>query len=103
MKDKDDWHNIDISPAEIKKERAKARTLRQSQWWKATLGKGICYYCEKKFSPQELTMDHIVPIARGGKSKKGNIAPSCKKCNTEKKLSTPAELALKKMKGNTGE
>jgi 5-methylcytosine-specific restriction protein A len=30
-------------------------------------------------------MDHIVPLVRGGRSTKGNVVPSCKACNTDKK------------------
>lgn len=71
--------------SEIKKEKNKARALRASQWWKRKCAKGICYYCEKSFPAKELTMDHIVPISKGGKSTKGNVVPCCKTCNTKKK------------------
>jgi len=30
-------------------------------------------------------MDHLVPLARGGKSIKANLVPACKECNTKKK------------------
>ncbi len=76
------------------KEKEKARQLRKSQWWQAKLNKGICHYCGEKFSKEELTMDHILPLARGGKSSKGNLVVACKKCNNEKKYLTPAELIL---------
>lgn len=92
-----DWYTV-ISPEEIKIERQKARELKTSQWWKNLIGKGKCHYCQKIFNPNDLTMDHIVPIARGGKSKKANVVPSCKKCNSEKKLKTPVEEILSKMK-----
>jgi 5-methylcytosine-specific restriction endonuclease McrA len=36
-------------------------------------------------------MDHIVPISRGGKSTKGNVAPCCKECNNAKKHLLPME------------
>ena len=36
-------------------------------------------------------MDHIVPVARGGQSVKGNVVPSCKDCNTAKKQLLPME------------
>ena len=36
-------------------------------------------------------MDHIVPIARGGKSLKGNLVPACKECNNQKKQLLPLE------------
>lgn len=89
-----DWHFIEVDRAYHARERKKAQELKRSQWWKNILGKGICHFCGQKFSPKELTMDHLVPIARGGASTRGNVVPSCKKCNTNKKLSTPAELAL---------
>ncbi|MCB0390243.1 MAG: HNH endonuclease [Bdellovibrionales bacterium] len=77
-----------------KRERAKARDLRNSQWWKQKLAQAICYYCELSFPPEELTMDHKIPIARGGKSTKGNLVVACKACNTTKKHLTPAEQLL---------
>jgi 5-methylcytosine-specific restriction endonuclease McrA len=70
---------------EIRREKNKARERRASQWWKRKCAKGICYYCNQKFPAKELTMDHIVPISRGGKSTKNNLVPCCKPCNTEKK------------------
>ncbi len=80
------------SAAEIKREKEKAHQLRDSQWWKNRRASGICYYCKRKFPPQELTMDHIVPICRGGKSTKSNIVPCCKECNNKKKYLLPMEM-----------
>jgi 5-methylcytosine-specific restriction enzyme A len=68
----------------IKREKAKARELRQSQWWKQQVGPGVCYHCQGKFPANELTMDHLLPLAAGGKSTKKNCVPSCKECNTKK-------------------
>lgn len=83
------------APAEhIKKEKTKAKELRQSSWWRQRLGEGVCYYCEQRFSKELLTMDHIVPIIRGGKSTRHNVVVACKECNSQKKYKTPAELAL---------
>lgn len=82
-----------------KKEKAKARELRQSQWWKQELGKGLCYHCGQRFKPAELTMDHLIPIARGGKSNKNNCVPSCKECNSKKGYKTRAEMALEELQG----
>ncbi len=75
----------------IKREKAKAREMRNSQWWKRKRGTGICYYCGGKFKPAELTMDHLIPIARGGKSTAGNVVPACKECNNKKKYLLPTE------------
>jgi two-component system, OmpR family, phosphate regulon sensor histidine kinase PhoR len=81
----------DLDDADIKAQRRKARELRASQWWKRRCAKGVCYYCGRPIPPGELTMDHIVPIARGGKSTKGNIVPACKECNNKKKQLLPME------------
>ena len=80
-----------VDEAAIKREKAKARTLRKSRWWQNKIARGECYYCGGRCAPKELTMDHIVPIARGGKSVKGNLVPSCKECNTKKKILLPLE------------
>ena len=76
-------------------EKDKARELRQTSWWKNQLSAGVCHYCGKTFTAKELTLDHIVPVARGGKSTRGNVVPACKPCNSDKKYYTPAELILK--------
>jgi 5-methylcytosine-specific restriction endonuclease McrA len=75
----------------IRKEKAKARELRKSGWWKNKIAQGVCHYCSREISPGELTMDHIVPLARGGTSTKGNLATTCKECNNKKKTMLPIE------------
>lgn len=82
---------IEITEEEIKKERAKARELRKTPWWKRKLQQGRCYYCGGKFKPSELTMDHLVPLVRGGKSVKSNLVTACKECNNKKKYLLPLE------------
>ena len=77
--------------AEISKERRKARDLRRTQWWKNRCAKGKCYYCGRAVPPKELTMDHIVPLIRGGKSTRGNTVACCKTCNNNKKHLLPME------------
>jgi len=82
---------FDLDEADIKRQRHKARQLRDSQWWKRCLAKGICHYCKCPTPPKELTMDHIVPVSRGGRSTKGNVVPACKECNNKKKQLLPME------------
>lgn len=77
-------------------ERAKARDIRESQWWKNQLGRGICYYCMQRFHPSELTMDHKTPLIRGGRSTRGNLVPACKDCNNEKKYMLLGEWIAKR-------
>lgn len=90
---------IPVDPSHRRREREKARELRQSQWWKQQLAQGVCFYCEQKFAPSELTMDHKVPIGRGGRSTKGNVVVACKACNSQKQHRTPVELILEEKEG----
>jgi 5-methylcytosine-specific restriction protein A len=92
-----DWIDIKKDPKHVARERAKAKELRKSEWWKQELAKSICYYCRGNFEPSELTMDHILPVVRGGKSLKSNCVPCCKECNNDKKYLTPAEMILREL------
>lgn len=82
---------IEITEEEIRREKAKARELRKSPWWKRKLQQGRCYYCGRRFRPSELTMDHLIPLIRGGRSVKSNLVPACKECNNKKKYLLPFE------------
>lgn len=77
--------------AAIRTQRAKARELRKSRWWQQKTASGICHYCGKKSAFKGLTMDHLVPLSRGGRSTKDNLVPCCKSCNTQKKGMLPLE------------
>ena len=80
-----------VDDAEIRKERHKARDLRKSQWWHRKCARGTCEYCGEAVAPADLTMDHVVPLSRGGKTTKNNVVPCCKACNTRKKTMLPME------------
>ena len=41
-----------------------------------------CAYCGRRM--ERLTIDHVVPISRGGWHFSGNIVPSCRSCNPRK-------------------
>lgn len=82
---------FNLTEEDIRDERRKARKLRESQWWKRRLAKGVCFYCGSRLAPKKLTMDHIVPLSRGGRSTKGNVVPCCKDCNNKKKQLIPME------------
>ena len=80
-----------VTEALLRRERAKARVLRQSQWWKRRIAAGYCHYCDRQVGSRRLTMDHVVPLIRGGRSSRGNVVPACKECNTKKKGLLPVE------------
>jgi 5-methylcytosine-specific restriction protein A len=85
------YFEVTASPEDVKREKEKARALRKSQWWQRKLAKEVCHYCGRHTPRGELTMDHIVPLARGGRSTRGNLAASCKECNNKKKYLLPVE------------
>ncbi len=89
-----DWIDIRKDPAHMARERAKARELRQTPWWQARVQQGRCHYCGQQVPPAQLTMDHVVPVARGGRSTRGNVVPCCPACNKSKRALTPAEQIL---------
>jgi 5-methylcytosine-specific restriction endonuclease McrA len=80
-----------VTEAEARREKARARELRATAWWKRRLARGRCGYCERPTPAGELTMDHRVPIVRGGRSVRGNLVPACRDCNVAKKYLLPVE------------
>ncbi len=53
-----------------------------------------CQYCGRKFKPQELTLDHVVPKSRGGKSTWDNLVAACHRDNHRKADRTPEEAGM---------
>ncbi len=80
-----------VAEKDISIEKNKARKLRSTRWWKQKCAQGRCYYCGRNIEPGELTMDHVVPLIRGGKSTKNNLVPACKECNNKKSYLLPFE------------
>ncbi len=92
---------VEVDDATLKRERAKARQLRGSTWWQRKCSAGICHYCGDDVGAKALTMDHLIPLVRGGRSNKGNLVPACKKCNSDKKHQLAHEWRA--AKGNSGD
>ena len=91
MFDDDPGVFLPASDEHVVREKQKARELRQSQWWKRKRSGGVCHYCGEQFPPKELTMDHVVPIIRGGYTTKANVVPCCAGCNADKQYKLPTE------------
>jgi 5-methylcytosine-specific restriction enzyme A len=91
--DQNNW--VEMADTEhIRRERAKAFELKKGSWWKQRLGEGVCYHCGQRRPRAELTMDHVIPISRGGLSTKKNVVVACLECNQTKKHYTTAELTM---------
>lgn len=53
-----------------------------------------CQYCGKKGTAFELTLDHIVPKSKGGKTIAENLVAACMPCNNRKADRTPDEARM---------
>ena len=51
-----------------------------------------CQYCG---NTKSLTLDHVFPRSKGGKSSWTNLVTACKRCNTQKGDFTPEEAGMK--------
>lgn len=51
-----------------------------------------CQYCGQE---KDLTLDHLIPKSKGGKSTWTNLVTACKYCNSKKGDFTPEEAGLK--------
>ncbi len=98
-----DLGDNDTVQRHIKVERERAKKLRKSSWWQIQIQKGICHFCQQPVGADNLTVDHLVPLARGGKTTKGNVVAACQACNNKKQLDTPVETLLNQIKAEAGQ
>lgn len=45
---------------------------------------GVCACCGKKLTTKTMTMDHIIPLSRGGSNEPENLIALCPECNKQK-------------------
>jgi 5-methylcytosine-specific restriction endonuclease McrA len=57
-----------------------------------------CQYCGLHYHTEELTFDHVVPIAKGGRKTWENIVTACWRCNNRKSGRTPEEAGMRLIK-----
>ncbi|MEE9212644.1 MAG: HNH endonuclease [Phycisphaeraceae bacterium] len=53
-----------------------------------------CQYCGGRFPTSELSLDHIMPRSRGGRSAWTNLVCACTRCNARKGGRTPGYAGL---------
>lgn len=99
-------------PMRISKQiQAKLRTAKLQDWRKkrCKMQNGRCAYCgdeivvEAKQSSQlkkVATLDHVIPLSRGGEDHFENSVAACKSCNHEKKDMTSDEYIMFRLKNN---
>jgi 5-methylcytosine-specific restriction protein A len=95
----------DVSPETLQQEKEKARALKKTRWWQRQMDRGVCFYCQESVTRDQATLDHIVPLIRGGRSIRSNIVLACKTCNSQKKYLLPMEWEeyLRQARSPTGE
>ena len=54
-----------------------------------------CQYCGKKHPMPELSLDHVIPRSRGGRTSWDNVVCSCTRCNAKKGGRLPEEAGLR--------
>lgn len=66
-----------------------------SRDWKRMVDRhgSTCFYCGRK---GPVTMDHVMPVSRGGTHSVGNLVPACANCNSSKRHRTVMEWRLSK-------
>ena len=78
-------YNSNKARRRISKQRWKIlreETFRRDEW--------TCVYCGAQ---DDLTCDHIIPLARGGTNDNENLATACRSCNSSKGKKTLKEWA----------
>lgn len=53
---------------------------------------GKCAYCGRHRNHKYMTVDHIIPLSKGGTNDIGNLQCVCKKCNSLKDDMMPEEF-----------
>lgn len=52
-----------------------------------------CFWCDSLLKYPERTIDHLIPVAKGGKHVLGNLVIACKSCNSRKRTKDPEDFA----------
>ena len=67
-----------------KRERAIVGTMTFSEWLEVLNRYGRCLRCGMAHPDVEITIDHIIPVSKGGMHTKDNVQPLCRNCNSWK-------------------
>ncbi|MBI5751838.1 MAG: HNH endonuclease [Hydrogenophilales bacterium] len=54
----------------------------------------LCAYCGVQYRERELSRDHVIPVARGGRDTWMNLVTACRACNVRKANRTPEQAHM---------
>lgn len=60
-----------------KRRRAERNEIAQDQDWK-------CHYCKCQLWEATATIEHVIPLSRGGSNHRSNKVAACRPCNEER-------------------
>lgn len=60
-----------------------------------------CQYCGRRFPAQRLSIDHVIPKSRGGRTVWTNVVTACATCNTRKGGRLPSEVNMRLLRPPT--
>lgn len=86
------WHHNKHAKRRAAKYKTVSGRITRNEWDAIKEKHGHrCIYCLKK--PPRLTMDHFIPLSKGGEHTASNIVPACHLCNSRKTNIDPQEFA----------
>ncbi len=60
-------------------------TFTKKDWVSLLARQKSCYYCRKRFTKNlKPTVDHVIPLSKGGKNVRENVVAACFYCNVKK-------------------
>ena len=65
-----------------------------NKWTLFARDRNICAYCGGRYELGELTMEHIVPLSKGGRHFWMNLVTACRGCNHRKGNRTPEQSGM---------
>lgn len=77
-----------------RKVRHRGRAVRFSRFNVLLRDQFTCQYCGVRGPAKELTMDHVLPRAKGGGTRWTNVVAACRECNHHKGDRTPDEARM---------
>ncbi len=78
----------------LKNTRRRPRVIRFSRFNVLLRDNFACQYCGETPQVRELTMDHVLPRAKGGLTRWNNVVAACRPCNHLKGSRTPEEARM---------
>lgn len=97
--------HIKSHPDAHRQRRLKRRAMQQENGVFVVLPREIqkilnssCIFCG---TVENITVEHLIPLSRGGRHSVGNLAPSCKSCNSSKGTRTVMEFRLNRKRQNS--